>query len=139
MRAVDLLLSFRTRAISPCPPREPIASCRLIYSHAFVTVTRLRDRSRATFPSRVSLVRVVCVSLSLSLLFAFSFHSLFSPVCREKERVCSVPLFFFSRGRPSSSSSSRARARAGRTGAVAPTIFAISRRAIFPARGAFRA
>lgn len=30
-------------------------------------------------------------------------------------------------------------ARALRTGAVAPTIFAISRRAIFPARGAFRA
>jgi len=31
--------------ISPCPPRKPIAFRRLIYSHAFVTVTRLR-RSR---------------------------------------------------------------------------------------------
>lgn len=39
--------NFWIRTISPCPPRKPIALRRLIYSHAFVTVTRLRDR--ATF------------------------------------------------------------------------------------------
>lgn len=44
--------NFWIRAISPCPPRKPIASRRLIYSHAFVTVTRLR-RSRG--------VSTVCV------------------------------------------------------------------------------
>lgn len=48
--------SFRILAISSCPPRKPIASHRLIYSHAFVTVTRLCDVAPIFPPCTFSLV-----------------------------------------------------------------------------------
>lgn len=102
------LHNFWIRAISSCPPRKPIASHRLIYSHAFVTVTRLRDIAR-------------------------HFHRMLPPRpplgSRPKKRA--RPFIFFSS--PTDALHSVVRG----AGVVAPTIFAISRRAIFPARGLF--
>lgn len=76
------------------------------------------------------------VMVSLSLFPLFSSIPIFSPA-PERRNVCvlSVPLFFFLPRAPFVVVVSRE----PRAGAVAPTIFAISRRAIFPARGAFRA
>lgn len=104
------LHNFWIRAISPCSsPRKPIASHRLIYSHAFVTVTRLRDIAR-------------------------HFHRVLPPRpplgSRPKKTRRSLYFFFSS---PTDALHSVVRG----AGVVAPTIFAISRRAIFPARELF--
>jgi len=100
--AVDLLLGFRSRAISSCPGANRVVSFDLfsrVCHGDSITRSLARDISTTCVLSFVWRVPL-CLSLS-SLLFHSNLSSLPSA---EKRNVCARSLyFFFSRGRPSSS------------------------------------